>query len=68
MMKTEEELFPDYDWEVDICCARCGSPYYLVADEESEEIYCGPCLDFMRHHPARLPLAFEIDEEDDLIL
>jgi len=67
MMIIEKELFPDYEWELDVCCARCGSTHYLIFDEESEEIYCGPCLDFLRRHPAPPPAALEIDEDDDYV-
>ncbi len=65
--KHERELFPDYEWELDFCCARCGSTHYLIFDEESEEIYCGPCLEFMRRHKVRQPLV-NVDEEDDFVL
>jgi hypothetical protein len=68
MLTFEKEIFPDYEWELDFCCARCGSTHYLIFDEDSEEIYCGPCLDFLRHHQKRQAGVIEIDEEDDFVL
>lgn len=68
MMTIEKELFPDYEWEVDFCCARCGSTHYLIFDEESEEIYCGPCLEFIRRHQQQKPSITAIDDEDDFVL
>jgi len=68
MLTLEKELFPEYEWELDFCCARCGSTHYLIFDEDSEEIYCGPCLDFIRHHSKRQAGVIEIDEEDDFVL
>ncbi len=69
MMIAEKELFPDYEWELDFCCARCGSTHYLIFDEENEEIYCGPCLEFIRRHQKQKPAVTEFDwEEDDLVL
>jgi hypothetical protein len=39
----------------------------LIFDEESEEVYCGPCLDFLRRHSASPPAALEIDGDDDFV-
>jgi hypothetical protein len=69
MMATiEKELFPDYEWELDFCCARCGSTHYLIFDEESEEIYCGPCLGLLRRQQKQRSEMVEIYEEDDFVL
>ena len=68
MMVVEKELFPDYEWELDFCCARCGSTHYLIYDEDSEEIYCGPCLEFLRRHQKQQSEMVEIFEEDDFVL
>ena len=68
MMIVEKELFPDYEWELDYCCTRCGSTHYLIYDEDSEEIYCGPCLEFLRRRQKQQSEMVEIFEEDDLVL
>ena len=68
MMVIEKELFPDYEWELDFCCTRCGSTHYLIYDEDSEEIYCGPCLEFLRRHQRQQSAMVEIYEEDDFVL
>jgi hypothetical protein len=68
MTIIEKEWCSDYEWEIDFCCARCGSTHYLIFDEDSEEIYCGPCLEFLRRHPLRQSVVTEIDEDDDFVL
>lgn len=68
MMVVENEWFPDYEWELDFCCTRCGSTHYLIYDEDSEEIYCGPCLEFLRRHQKQQSELVEIFEEDDFVL
>jgi hypothetical protein len=68
MMTIEKELFPDYEWELDFCCARCGSTHYLIFDEESDEIYCGPCLEIIRRQQKQKSRITEIYEDDDLVL
>lgn len=68
MLTFEKEYIPDYEWELDFCCARCGSTHYLIFDDDGEEIYCGPCLDFIRHHTTRQAGAMALDEDDDFVL
>ena len=68
MLTLEKELLPDYEWDLDSCCARCGSTHYLIFDEELEETYCGPCLDFLRHHAKRQGGVLTLDEDDDFVL
>ncbi len=68
MTMVEKELFPDYEWELDFCCTRCGSAHYLIFDEESEEIYCGPCLELFRRRQKQRSEMVEIHEEDDFVL
>jgi hypothetical protein len=63
----ERERFPGYEWEVELCCVRCGSTHYLIVDEETKEIYCGPCLQFIHEHQKPRPMM-EISEEDDFCL
>jgi hypothetical protein len=67
MMAMEKDLIPDYDWEVESCCARCGSIHYLIFDEESKKFYCGPCLQLIHQHKKLQPVI-EIPEEDDFCL
>jgi late competence protein required for DNA uptake (superfamily II DNA/RNA helicase) len=67
-MMLEKEVFPDYEWELDFCCARCGSTHYLLLDEESEEIYCRPCLELIRRKQTQQPEMVEIFEEDEFVL
>lgn len=68
MTVVEKVWFPDYEWELDFCCTRCGSTHYLIYDEDSEEIYCGPCLEFLRRRQRQQSEMVEIYEEDDFVL
>ena len=68
MKVIEHTLLSDYDWEIEACCARCGSRHYLIFDEATEEVFCGPCLHFLRSHQKPQPATVTLSEEDDFCL
>lgn len=60
-----EQECADYDWEQERRCARCGTAHYLVVDDESNRIFCAPCLKVM-HDRMPHPPADYADEVEDL--
>lgn len=63
MEKHVESPQPEYDVELRGLCARCGSPHYLLVDEETNEFICAPCFRALRR-PAPQPLEFQNEAED----
>jgi len=56
METIEKATFPDYEWELDLRCARCGSTQDLAYDENTEEIYCAICQ-LLRQQQSRIVRA-----------
>ena len=63
-METHIDLpQPDYEVEQQGLCAHCGSPHYLLVNEETNEFICAPCFKAL-HQPAPPPLDFQGGVED----
>lgn len=47
MVGSDKELFPDFEWQLDFRCERCGEKHDLVFDKSTETMYCTTCLRFL---------------------
>ncbi|RIK71640.1 hypothetical protein DCC62_21570 [candidate division KSB1 bacterium] len=67
MVFPERELFPDYEWELDFRCERCGEKHDLVFDKATETMYCSACLRFLHSQQMGKGEAAEAMKKGDLV-
>lgn len=67
MVFPEKFLFPDYEWQLDFRCERCGRKHDLVFDKATETMYCSSCLRFLHSQQIGNGDAPEIMEKSDYV-